>query len=200
MSLATIIKKIEEKAAEQGREIIEEARVEGEQITRIARLKAEEEAAQILRHSEEELSTVKNKQMATVVLHMRKEKLDNQQHILDKVFAKVVERVKGFDDEQRRKIFKNILLSITEERKGNLLVSKCDKSVISRAFVDEINAELEKQKRKLRFGLSTKTAPVEQGVLIDFKDFDINYSGEMLLSMLWDEMKSDVSACLFGAE
>ena len=199
MSLASIIRKIDEEAAEQSREIVEEARTEGEQIISVARLKAEEEAAQLLRHSEEELSTVQTKQMATAVLHMRKEKLDNQQQILDKVFAEVVERVKNFDDEQRRKIFKNILLSVSEEHKGNLLLSKHDKSVVNRVFIDEVNAELEKQGRQLRFGLSTKTAPVEQGFLIDFKDFDINYSVEMLLSSLWEEMKGEVSTRLFEA-
>ncbi len=200
MSLASIIKKIDAEAAVQSREIVEEARVEGEQISRVARLKAEEEAAQILRHAEEELSAVQNKQMATAVLHMRKEKLDNQQQTLEKVFAEVVQRVKAFEDEQRLHIFRNILLSVSEERAGNLLLSKNDKKLVNRKFVEEINAELEKRERELRFTLSDKTAPIDQGFLVDFKDFDMNYSVEMLLSILWDEMKGEVSTRLFGAE
>ena len=200
MSLASIIQKIDEEAVEQSREILEQAGTEGKQIIRAARVKAEEEAAQILHHAAEELSVLQSKQMATTVLHMRKEKLDNQQQILDKVFAEVVQRVNAFDGEQRARIFRNILLSVSEERKGNVLLSKNEKTVVTQEFIEEINAELEKQNRKLRFGLSSKTAPIEQGFLIDFKDFDINYSVEMLLSMLWDEIKSEVSTRLFGAK
>jgi vacuolar-type H+-ATPase subunit E/Vma4 len=197
MSLASIIKKIEADATAQSEEIIEQARIEDEQITTYARLKAEEEAEQIVRHAEEELQTLKNKQMATALLHMRKEKLDNRQRILSDVFTEVLQRVNSFDDDQRRGIIKTILLSIGEERKGSVLFSQADKSVVNQKFIEEINAELEKHKRNLQFTFSSKTADIERGFIVDFKDFDMNYSVEKILSELWEDIKSEVSTRLF---
>ncbi len=59
MSLATIIKKIDEEAGVQCQELIAQARVEDEQIVTYARVKAQEEAVNILRHAEEELQTTR---------------------------------------------------------------------------------------------------------------------------------------------
>ena len=200
MSLASIIKKIDEEAAAQGQEIIEQARTEDEQIIAYARLKADEEAEQIVRHSQEELGVLKNKQMATTLLHMRKKKLDNRQRILSDVFAEVLQRVNSLEDEQRRAIIKTILLSVSEERKGSVIFSEADKSLVNRKFIEEINTELEKQERKLHFSLSTRTADIERGFIVDFKDFDMNYSVEKVLSSLWEEMKGEVSKRLFEGE
>ena len=200
MSLATIIKKIDEEAIAQSQDIIEQARVEDGQIIAYARLKAEEEAESIIRHNKEELQTLKSKQMATTLLHMRKEKLDNRQRILKDVFSKALSQISSYDEDKRRAMIKTILLSVTEERQGTILLSKADKPLIDAQFVEDINKELELQHRKLRFTLSNNTADIDRGFVVDFNDFDINYSIEKVLSGLWEEIKGEVSKRLFEGE
>ncbi|GAK59875.1 hypothetical protein U27_06861 [Candidatus Vecturithrix granuli] len=197
MSLATIIKKIDEEAEAQCQELIAQARVEDEQIVTYARVKAQEEAVNILRHAEEELQTVKSKQMATTLLHLRKEKLDNRQRILQEVFTETLRRVAALTPDQRRAIIKTILLSVKEERQGSILPSISDRSLLDQAFLQEINDELAQQGRSLRFTLSERSAEIDQGFIVDFEDFDVNYSVEKVLTGLWEDIKGDVSKRLF---
>ena len=197
MSLATIIKKIGEEALAQSQEILEQARTEDQRITTYARVKAEEEAEQIIQHAQAELEMLKKKQMATTLLHMRKKKLDNRQRILGEVFEEVLRRISSFDDKHQQNMIKTILLSVSEEWKATLLFSKADKSLVNQQFIEEINAELAAQKRKLHFTLSSNIADIDRGFIVDFKDFEMNYSVEKVLSSLWEEMKGDVSKQLF---
>jgi vacuolar-type H+-ATPase subunit E/Vma4 len=197
MSLATIIHKIEVEAEAQCQEILEQARIEDEQIVTYARVKAEEEAANILHHAREDLRTTQKKQMATTLLHQRKEKLDNRQRILRDVFSETLRRVNAFDADQRRSMFKTILLSVAEERPGAILASAPDKPLFDQAFLQAVNDELAQQNRPLRYTLSDDTAPIDQGVILDFEDFEVNYSVEKVLVGLWEEMKGEVSKRLF---
>lgn len=197
MSLATIIKKIEDEAQTYGQKLIDKAGTEGEQIIAHGREEAESEAAGILRQTEEELQNFKNKQMATALLQVRKEKLDKRQQILKEVFSKALERILDCDVEQYRTIMKHILLSVQEEIEGNILPAQADKQLFTQEFVKEINAELAKQNRALRFQISSKTAEIKRGCILDFQDFEINYSLEKILSGLWDTIKSDVITRLF---
>lgn len=200
MSLATIIQKIEAEAEGQCQEIIEQARTEDEQIVTYARVKAQEEAESLLRHAREELQTTQKKQMATTLLHQRKEKLDNRQRILKDVFTEALRRVAAFDADQRRSMIKTILLAVAEERAGTILPSESDAALFDQAFLQEINDELARQNRALRFTLSEQTANIDQGCIIDFDDFEVNYAVEKMLSGVWENIKSDVSQRLFGIE
>ncbi len=198
MSLATIIKKIEEEAQTQSQEIIDQARTDDEQIITYARVKADEEATQIVRHAEEELQSVKSKQMATKLLQLRKEKLDNRQRILQEVSSKALQNVIAYDAEQRREIIKSILFSVSEEREGSLLFSKSDQALIDQTFIDAINKKIkEKGRKKLQFKLSKHTADIERGFIIDFEDFEVNCSFQEVLEDLWTEIEGDVSKRLF---
>ena len=159
---------------------------------------AEEEAEQILRQTQTELEVFKKKQMATTLLQVRKEKLHNRQQILETVFHEVLRRISSFDDAQQQKIIKTMLLSVSEERKATLLLSKADKSLVNKEFIEAINTELAAQHRKLHFTLSAKTAAIDRGFIVDFKDFEITYSIEKILESVWEERKGEVSTQLFA--
>jgi V/A-type H+-transporting ATPase subunit E len=197
MSLATIIKKIEDEAEAHGQKLIAQTQAEGEQIVARGREEAEKEAAQVIHHTEEELQSLKNRQMATTLLRMRKEKLDNRQRILDDVFSQALDRILTYDADQYRAILRNILLSVEEEQQGSILLSGADKPVITQEFIDDINAALKNQNRKLQFTLTQKTADIEKGFILDFKDFEMNYAIEKILSGLWEDIKGEVSKRLF---
>ena len=188
MSLATIIQKIEDEA---------KAQAEGEQIVAHGREEAEKEAAQIVRYAEEELQSIKSRQMATTLLRLRKEKLDNRQQILDKVFSQVLDRILAYETDQYKTMLRKILLSVEEERQGSILPSTADKPVITQDFIDDVNTELKNRDRKLQFTLARKTADIEKGFIVDFKDFEMNYAVEKILSGLWEDIKGEVSKRLF---
>jgi vacuolar-type H+-ATPase subunit E/Vma4 len=93
---------------------------------------------------------------------------------------------------------KTILLSVGEEQTGAILPAKADKKLFSKEFLEEINAELKKKKRKLQFNVSSQTSTIPRGCVIDFQDFEMNYSLENILANLWEQIKHEVSAQLFG--
>lgn len=197
MSLATIIKKIEDEAEAHGQKLIAKAQAEGEQIVAHGREEADKEAAQIVRHAEEELQNIKSRQMATTLLRLRKEKLDNRQQVLDKVFSQTLDHILAYETDRYKAMLRNILLSIEEERQGSIMFSGADQPIMTQEFIDEVNAELKKHNRKLQFTLARKTADIGKGFIVDFKDFEMNYSVEKILSGLWEDIKGEVSKRLF---
>ncbi len=72
--------------------------------------------------------------------------------------------------------------------------------MITPALLDEINAELQKRNRKLRFTLSPKTAAIHKGAILDFGDFEMNYAVEKVLATVWGEIKGEASQRLFETE
>ena len=197
MSLSTNIEKIGEEARRQCDEILAQAHLEAEQIAEHSRQKTEEEVAHILRHAQEEVALTKNKRVATAQLHARKERLDSRQQLLNSVFEEALERVYAHDDAHRLELIKTILLSVLEEREGVILPACCDRDLFTPQFLQEINQELAARQRTLTFSLSSESADIRQGFILDFHEFDVNYSTEKVFSGLWEEIKSDVSKRLF---
>jgi vacuolar-type H+-ATPase subunit E/Vma4 len=198
MSLTTIIKKIEEETDAQCQTLIANANAEAERILAHERQEAEKEAVHIMQRAEEDLQNLKNRELATNLLRMRKEKSDNRQQILTKVFEESLHRILDVPADQYTAMFKQILLTIDEERQGDIVLSKADQSLIRQKIIDEINVKLKNQGRKLRFTLSRKTVDLKKGFIIDFKDYEMNYSGEKILLGLWNEIKGEISTQLFG--
>jgi V/A-type H+-transporting ATPase subunit E len=197
MSLATIIKKIGDDAEAYGQKLIDQANAEADRILAAGREEAEREAQQIIRQAEEDVQRFKNKQMATALLQVRKDKLDNRQQLLDEVFSKALDRILNCEAEQYTRIVKNILLSVDEERSGTIRLAQADRSLITEEFVEEMNQDLKKQNRQLQFQLSSETIEIKRGCILDFQDFEMNFSLETLLTEMWEGIRSEISRRLF---
>ena len=197
MSLATILEKIQAEANAHGEQILAQARHADGQFAMHARTQAEAEAAQILRHASEELQALQRKEMATTLLHLRKAKLDNRQRLLEAVFAEALRRITSYNAAEGQAAMRAILLAIPEERPGQILLSDRDRPLVTLEFIADINAALAAQGRKLQFTISPQTVAIENGFILDFIDFEMNYSIEKVLAGLWEEIRGDVSRRLF---
>ncbi len=128
--------------------------------------------------------------MGTTLLHLRKEKLDNQHS--RGVCGNVAAGSSPYSDQRR--VIKTILLSVKkEERRGTILPSAADQALIDQAYLQEINDELAQQNRSLCLPYQSRTAEIDQGFIVDFEDFDVDYSIEKVLtSVLWEDAEGDV--------
>lgn len=198
MSLSTILQKIDDEAEASGQKLIEQARAEGAKILAQSRAEAEQEAAQILQQSDVELQNFYHRQKAAALLQVRKQKLDQRQHVLDSVFDKALARICACPADQYLAMLKHILLKITEEQPGQIRVAEGDQGIITPQFIDAVNHDLTQQQRALRFQLASATATIPKGCIVDFGDFEMNFSFEILLADLWEGLKHEVSAQLFG--
>ena len=163
MSLATILKKIDDEAEAHAQKLLDQARAEGEKILAHGHTESEIEATQILRQAEIELQNFNNKQKATTLLQARKHKLDNRQHLLDEVFDQALARVRACEPDQYKAILTQMLLAVSEEQPARIRVAEPDRELITQEFLDEINQELARQKRALHFQLAPGTAAIGKG-------------------------------------
>ena len=198
MSLSTIIQKIHAEAEASRQKILAQAHTEAERIREQASVEAEQEATEILQRADNDLVGVTQKQMAAAQLHARNQKLENRQRMLDDVYAGALERILACDDDRFTTIMRTVLLSVDEEYAGEIIPSEADAALFSEKFLTDLNAALTKQKRILRYTLSGQTAAIPRGCIIDFQEFEMNYSLENIFAGLWEPMKHEVSAQLFG--
>jgi vacuolar-type H+-ATPase subunit E/Vma4 len=198
MSLSTIIQKIDAEAEASRQKLLAQAHAEAERIIEQARADAEQEAADILQRGENDLQSFTQKQTAAAMLQVRNRKLENRQQLLEDVLAQALQQILACDDTQFKAVMKTILLSVAEEQAGKIFPAKADKKLFSKEFIEEINTELKKNKRKLQFTVASQTSGIPRGCVIDFQDFEMNYSLENILAHLWEQVKHEVSAQLFG--
>jgi V/A-type H+/Na+-transporting ATPase subunit E len=198
MSLATILKKIDDEAEAYAQKLIEQARTEGDKILAYNRAEAKQEAAQVHRQAELELQNFTNKQKATALLQVRKDKLDHRQCLLNEVYVQTLTRILACPNDQYKAIVKQILLSVEEERPATIRVAATDHGVITKKFIDEVNVELSRQKRALHFQLATQPVDIRKGCIVDFDEFEMNFAFETLLAGIWTSLKAEASRQLFG--
>jgi V/A-type H+-transporting ATPase subunit E len=198
MSLATIIQKIDAEAEASRQKILTQANAEAERIREQARTDAEREASDIRQQADHDLQSFTQKQLASAQLQARNRKMENRQEVLRDVYERALERILACEETQFEAVMKAILLTVTEERAGKIIPAKSDRSFFSKAFLEGINTELKTQKRSLRYTRSSKTATIPRGCIIDFQDFEMNYSLANILADLWEQMKPEVSAQLFS--
>ncbi len=197
MSLSTIIQKIDAEAGASRQKILAQANTETERILQQARADAEHEAADIFQRTDNDLQSFTQKQTAAAQLQSRNQKLENRQRLLNDVRVRALERIVACDDTQFAAIMKTVLLSVEEEQAGEIIPAESDAALFSEKFMAGINAELKKQKRTLHYTLSSQVSAIPRGCIIDFQDFEMNYSLENILADLWEQMKHEVSVQLF---
>ncbi len=197
MSLSTIIQKIEAEAEASRRKILAQAEADAEAILEEARTDAEQEAVDILRRTDADLLSFTQKQTASAQLQVRNQKLENRQRILNDVRTRALEVILACDEAHFAAIMKAALLSVDEELAGEIIPAEADTTFFSEKFLADINAELQQQKRALQYTLSSQVSAIPRGCIIDFHDFEMNYSLENILAGLWEQTKHEVSAQLF---
>ncbi len=198
MSLSTIIQKIDTEAGASRQKILAQANAEVERILQQAHIEAEQEAADILQRADNDLQSFTQKQTAAAQLQSRNQKLENRQRLLNDVRVRALERILACDDTQFAAIMKTVLLSVAEVQTGEIIPAEADAALFSKEFLADINAELEQQKRTLHYTLLSQASAIPRGCIIDFQDFEMNYSLENILAGLWEQMKHEVSAQLFN--
>ena len=174
-----IAKSTHEEGVQKAQEIIDAA----ENDARIYRAKNREE-------SEKEREDIIRRRITAANLEVKKILLKAKQEIISKAFSQSVEEIR-----KDKKAYKNMLLGMLEHASNGdtLIISKNDKDILTPQDVKYFC-----QKRKIDISIDTNYGDFLGGLILCGKGWDKNFTLEVELNSLRDELEPQIAQMLFG--
>lgn len=194
MAIKDIIDKINSDTDLETREIIVKAENEVEGII----LGADEEAKglheRMIEEGREQAEKAKARIITMALLEGKKAVLGEKQKILNEVYAKVEERIRGLDDRGYKSLMKRLIINSCREKEAEVIVGEGDKKRIDRKLVEEVNKTLGK---KCDVKLVEEKARIPDGFILRYGKMEVDNSMSSIVSSLKEETIDEVVKKLF---
>ncbi len=191
MSKEAISKKILDDAHQKADQIIAEGQAKADEIL----AKATEECDKLLLDTRKELERREEEDLArsrTVAeLDAKRLLLDARLEIIDRVFARALEKLVELDDKAMKALLLDMLSAA--EDKDEVLLNPRGRSLIGEA---DINAYA--KKRKISLTLSDAEGDFAGGMLLRRDGIDKNLTFEVELALLRDREEAEIAKQIFG--
>lgn len=124
-------------------------------------------------------------------LDAKKVELGTKTKILDKVFARALEKIRELD----KKKYKALLLGMLEEAEDGdvITISKREKDILTKDDVKEIA-----DKKGIKLSLAKDFGDFDGGMILTGKGVDKNFTFEVEVSILREELETQVAKEIFG--
>jgi V/A-type H+-transporting ATPase subunit E len=192
MGLEAVVEEIRVKGRTDADRIHAESKQETDKILaaagrRVAEIKltAEAESAKQTRH-------IIDQEVSAANLLVKRELLNTQKALLDKVYETVLIEIAGLPESFHREVIKKLLTEVKKEiPQGKIYCNKRDMAAV-KAVISE-NPEF------ARFKVGTPV-DIDGGVLVDGEggELQIDYSYRTFLAKVWESGLKDASDILFG--
>jgi V/A-type H+-transporting ATPase subunit E len=179
--------KILTEGADEAEAVLGTARAEAAKITSDFEARAEAEAKEHVR-----------RQVSLRELEARKSVLSEKGKMIDQVFEKVLEELVRQDRDGGHALTRDLLLKAIEVGDEEIIVSGEDRKAISKAFLEGLNKQLTASGRRGEVALSEETRQIRGGFVLRRGRREVNATFETLLSMLRDDVETEVADLLFG--
>jgi V/A-type H+-transporting ATPase subunit E len=179
--------KIIQEARDQAKSILKEAEAEAAKIDSDFSARAEAEAKEHLR-----------RQISLRELEARKAVLAEKGKIIEEVFEQVLEDLRRRDREGGYSMTRDLLLKAVEVGDEELILSREDSEAIGNSFLVGLNKQLKAMGKRGEITLSQETRDIKGGFVLVRGRREVNSSFETILSMIRDEVETEVSGILFG--
>jgi vacuolar-type H+-ATPase subunit E/Vma4 len=187
-------------ARDEAEQIKAEAKEKAEAIRKRAQEQAEQERRAILDRAREDAERLRGQAVATAQLKARSLQLTNREHLLDRVFKTVREKL---PEVQKRPDYDQVAALLLQEALVQLRVNKAEiradkttKSILEKKVLDEISRELK--------GQFTIGGTLEEGmgVIVDAADGKLHYDNtlETRLQRLEGTLRASVYKILVGEQ
>jgi V/A-type H+-transporting ATPase subunit E len=190
--------KIIEDAEAEARTIVDEGAAEAKSILDGARAEADRIAADFKARAIAEAAEHVRRQVSLRELEARKAILTEKGRVIDQVFDQVLEELRRRDREGGHALTRDLLLKAIEVGDEEIITSPEDRESIGKAFIKDLNAELAKTGRRGEVTLSDETRDIKGGFILRRGRAETNSTFETLLSMLRDDVETEVAELLFG--
>ena len=181
--------KIVEEGTGEAKAILDAAQDEADKIASDFKVKAEAEAKEYVR-----------RQVSLRELEARKAVLTEKGKVIDQVFDQVLDELVRRDRDGGYSLTRDLLLKAIEVGDEGLIVSPEDKGAITGSFLKDLNKELTTTGRRGEVTLSEETRTIRGGFVLRRGRMESNSTFETLLSMLRDDVETEVAGLLFGED
>jgi V/A-type H+-transporting ATPase subunit E len=181
--------KIVEEGTSEAKAILDAAQDEADKISSDFRVKAEAEAKEYVR-----------RQVSLRELEARKAVLTEKGKVIDQVFDQVLDELRRRDRDGGYSLTRDLLLKAIEVGDEEIIVSPEDRGSISGSFLKDLNKELTTTGRRGEVTLSEETRNIRGGFVLRRGRTESNSTFETLLSMLRDDVETEVAGLLFGED
>jgi V/A-type H+-transporting ATPase subunit E len=168
-------------------------KIEAEAETEIART-----ASEFGRKAKAQAEEYIRRQISLRELEARKAVLTEKGNLIDEVFAKALEELRQRDRKGGYGLTRELLLGAIEVGDEEIILSPDDRSGISSSFVEDLNRELKKAGKRGEVKVSSETRDIRGGFFLKRGRVETNGSFDTLLTMLRDEIETEVAEILFG--
>jgi V/A-type H+-transporting ATPase subunit E len=178
--------KIVEGGTAEAKTILDAARTEADKITSDFKTRAEAEAREHVR-----------RQVSLRELEARKAVLTEKGKTIDKVFEQALDELRRRDREGGYSLTRDLLLKAIEAGDEEIIVSPEDRKSINDSFLKDLNEKLAETGRRGEVTLSEETRNIRGGFVLRRGRRETNATFETLLSMLRDDVETEVAGLLF---
>ncbi len=196
MNAEAITAKILEDARAQAAAALSEARRKADDLRRqneaAIEQKRQESEAQVNRQAGE----LRDRMLRMAELDQKKALLSVKRQVIDLAFADALERMAAMSADQKKDYVEKLLLDSAQGGE-ELIPSSEDKALFDPAFMDRLNARLQKAGKKA-VRLSGQDRPLGGGFVLKQGGLEINCAFSAVLSQVRSALEAEVAGVLFN--
>jgi V/A-type H+-transporting ATPase subunit E len=140
----------------------------------------------------------KARMLATANMEIKKEYLAAKVALLDEVFGKVRERIKGLSDDEYEKLIASLMTKAVQSGDEQVIVGAAEER-IDHSLIKKVNRKLGPG-YKGNLSLAQDRANIDGGFILKRGKIQVNVSVEVLLTEARDKFEMGLAEELFGAE
>ncbi|HVP95239.1 MAG TPA: V-type ATP synthase subunit E family protein [Methanoregulaceae archaeon] len=192
MGLEAVVGEIRVKGQKEAEKIREETRGQVRQILETSQEKVEKIKTGVEESIEKQVRHLESQVLSAANLVVKRERLNAQKALLDDVYEKTLESLKGLPDSFHREALRSLLLKARQEIPEGIV--HCNARDMQ-ALEDIIAKEQE-----LRGYTAGGVKDIEGGVIVESRDgtLQIDFSYRTFLNQVWETGLKDASDILFG--
>lgn len=190
------IEKITQRIAEQARltvdTILGDAKAEAEEITAQYQARAAAEVADLTAKNEKTAVEREERLVSAAQMEARKAALAAKQDMVEKAYARALEKLCSMPDEQYTAVLAHLLVQAAAGDGGEAVFSPADRERVGAAAVEQANGLSGK-----KLSLSVDTAPIQGGFILRENNVEVNCTFETLVRLQKAETAGAVAKKLF---
>jgi len=192
MGLEAVVGEIRVKGQKEAEKIREETRGQVRQILETSQEKVEKIKTGVEESIEKQVRHLESQVLSAANLVVKRERLNAQKALLDDVYEKTLESLKGLPDSFHREALRSLLLKARQEIPEGIV--HCNARDMQ-ALEDIIAKEQE-----LKGYTAGGVKDIEGGVIVESRDgtLQIDFSYRTFLNQVWETGLKDASDILFG--
>lgn len=192
MSKEAIIKKILDDANAKAEQIAAESRTKAEEISDAARRECEAQLVAAREELEKQSDETLSRAQTVAELDAKRLLLDARLNIIDRVFARALEKLVDLDDKAMKELLLCMLAEAAEDGDEVLLNAR------GRALLSEDDIKAFAKKRKISLLLIPADGDFSGGLLLRQEGVDKNLTFEDELALLRDRKEAEIAKQIFG--